>query len=121
MAAVSVGTLLVADRARMTRRRVELLFLWVLVIVFANALWILPLIVFFLIRCRPRRTTSSTACTNRSPSDGADGLDREQRAPFGGVRALRMAREERIATAAPSGVSMLVMLVFAAFGTHLPA
>lgn len=121
MATVSIGTVLLVDRARITRRRAELLFLWALVVVFANALWILPLIRFL-----PDKVPSESYYQLH----GLHQFARLLFAPTGLVAcgvlalamcgALRLSRERRMGTAAPGVVSSLVMLVFAAFGIHLP-
>jgi hypothetical protein len=121
MATVSIATLLVADRARITRRRAELLFLWALVVVFVNALWILPLIRFF-----PYKVPSEAYYQLHGWRQVAHLL----LAPTGwiasGVLLLaacgagRLWNEKRIVDAAPSFVSSLVMLVFATLGTHIP-
>ena len=121
MAAVSITTVLVADRARMTTRRAELLFLWALVVVFANALWILPLIRFL-----PYKVPSEAFYQLH----GLHQVERLLFAPTGWIAsgvlvlaalgAVRLAKQSRMNTAAPSLVSSLVMLFFATFGIHLP-
>jgi hypothetical protein len=121
MALVSITTTIVADRARLTRRRAELLFLWALVVVFVNALWILPLIRFL---------------PDKVPSEAyyqLNGLGQVMHlllAPTGWIASavlvlaacgtMKLAREHRISDGAPSVVSTLAMLVFATFGTHIP-
>ncbi|HKW13208.1 MAG TPA: hypothetical protein VJS69_01860 [Candidatus Krumholzibacteria bacterium] len=121
MAAVSIGTLLVADRAHVTRRRAELLFLWALVVVFVNALWILPLIRFL-----PYRAPSEAFYQLHGLRQVAHLL----LAPTGWIAtgvltlaaggAARLWREKRAVDAAPALVSTLVMLMFATCGTHIP-
>jgi len=121
MAMVSIGTVLLVERARITRRRAELLFLWALVIVFANALWILPLIRFL-----PDKVPSE----NYYQFHGLRQLAHLLLAPTGLIAcgvfvlaacgAAHLARERRVGTAAPSVVTTLVMLFFATFGIHLP-
>jgi hypothetical protein len=121
MAVVPMGTALVAERARMTRRRAELLFLWALVVVFANALWILPLIRFL-----PYKVPSEAFYQLHS----AHQVVRLLFAPTGWIAtavlllaacgSARLFRAGRLEDAAPSFVSTLVMLVFATFGTRIP-
>ncbi len=121
MATVSIAAVLTADRARMTVRRAELMFLWALVVVFANALWILPLIRFL-----PNKVPSEAYYQLR----GLHQIAHLLLAPTGWIAcgvlmlsvwgAWRLAREGRINTAAPTLVSTVIMFFFAAFGIHLP-
>ena len=121
MATVSIGTTLVADRSRLSRRRAELLFLWALVVVFANALWILPLIRFL-----PYKVPSEAYYQLH----GLHQVVRLLLAPTGWIAtavlvlaacgAVRFARDKRASDGAPSLVSTLVMLGFAVLGTHIP-
>lgn len=121
MASVSIVTTLVADRARMTKRCAELLLLWMLLVIFVNALWILPLIRFL-----PDKAPSEAFYQLRD----AHQVVRLLLAPTGwiatGVLVLGaigtgfLAGERRMGTAAPLMVSVLVMLVFSIFGVHLP-
>jgi hypothetical protein len=121
MATVPIGAVLFIERARITRRRAELLFVWALVVVFANALWILPLIRFL-----PDKVPSESYYQLH----GLHQVVRLLFAPTGliacGVLVLaacgaaHLARERRMATAAPGLLSALVMLFFATFGIHLP-
>ena len=121
MAAVSIGTVLLVDRARITRRRAELLFLWALVVVFANALWILPLIRFLPVQGAVRDLLPAPRpAPVRAPVARSDGTDRLRRARARGVRRVAPGAERRMGTAAPGVVSSLVMLFFAMFGIHLP-
>jgi hypothetical protein len=121
MAFIPIATVLVADHARVTRRRTELLFLWALVVVFVNALWILPLIRFL---------------PDKAPSvayyqlHGLHQLVRMLLAPTGWIACgvlllaiagtVKLSSERRMGIAAPMMVSSLVMLFFAMFGIHLP-
>ncbi|HXS10093.1 MAG TPA: hypothetical protein VN852_08910, partial [Candidatus Krumholzibacteria bacterium] len=121
MATVSITTVMIADHARMTIKRAELLVVWAIVVVAANALWIVPLIRFL-----PSKVPSEAFFQLH----GLRQVARILLAPSGWIAASvlalalagawRMARERRMATAAPSLVSTLLMLSFAAFGTHLP-
>lgn len=121
MAGVCIASVLVADRARVTRRRAELLFLWALVIVFVNALWILPLVRFL-----PDKAPSQAFFQLH----GVHQFVRLVLAPTGWIAggvlvlaacgALRLSRDGRMNVAFPSLVSTAVMLVFAVFGIHLP-
>lgn len=121
MSTVSITSVLVADHARVTIKRAELLVLWVVVVVAANALWIVPLIRFL-----PDKVPSEAYFQLHGVRQVARLLLAPSGWIAGGVLLLafagawRMARERRMNTAAPSLVSMLVMLAFAAFGTHLP-
>jgi hypothetical protein len=121
MATVSITTVMIADHARMTIKRAELLVVWAIVVVAANALWIVPLIRFL-----PSKVPSEAFFQLH----GLRQVARILLAPSGWIAASvlalalagawRMARERRMTTAAPSLVSTLLMLSFAAFGTHLP-
>jgi len=112
---------MIADHARMTIKRAELLVVWAIVVVAANALWIVPLIRFL-----PSKVPSEAFFQLH----GLRQVARILLAPSGWIAASvlalalagawRMARERRMTTAAPSLVSTLLMLSFAAFGTHLP-
>jgi hypothetical protein len=121
MAAVPILSVIVADRARMTRRRAELLLLWVLVVVFVNALWILPLVRFL-----PYKTPTEAFYQVQGPGHVARLLFLPTSLIALGLLALavagaaRMAREKRFAAAAPCALVTLTMLTFATFGVYLP-
>jgi hypothetical protein len=121
MGVVSIGAVLLADRARITGRRAELLFLWALVVVFANALWILPLVRFLPYKA-PTRTYYQL--------HGFHQVERLLLAPTGWIAsavlvlaacgAVRLVREKRVNVALPSLVAASAMLFFATCGIHLP-
>lgn len=121
MATVSITAVLIADHARITARRAEWLLVWVVVVVAANALWIVPLVRFL-----PDKVPSEAFFQLH----GLRHVARILLAPSGWIAtvmlalalagAWNMARERRMHTAAPSLVSVVVMVLFAAFGTHLP-
>jgi hypothetical protein len=121
MAAVPIATVLVVDRARMTRRRAELIFLWALVVVFANALWILPLIRFLPDKAPSRafyqlQGLRQVAHLLITPT----GLIACGVILLGVLGAVRMAGERRGAAGAPLIAASAAMLLFACFGIHLP-
>ncbi|HEX6791308.1 MAG TPA: hypothetical protein VF247_08370 [Candidatus Krumholzibacteria bacterium] len=121
MAVVPVAAVLVADRARLSRRRAEQLALWALVVLFVNALWILPLIRFL-----PFKTPTQAYFQLH----GARSLARLLLEPAGLIAlavfvlaaagAWRLWRQRRAGVAAPCALASLVMLVFATFGVYIP-
>ena len=122
MAVVPLATVLIVDRRRVTRRRVELLFMWVLAIVFVNALWILPLIRFL-----PYKTSTEAYYQLR----GLGELGRLVVEPGGlvaiGIAVLalaggwRLVRSDRVGVGAPCAAAALTMLALAIYGVYLPA
>lgn len=121
MAAVPMLAVLIVDRARLTRRRAEVLAMWVLVIVFVNALWILPLVRFL-----PYKTPTEdyyqlhgiapVAALLLKPS----GLIALGLLSLSFIGCLVLARERRLGAGAPCAAGALTMLVFAAVGVFLP-
>ncbi|HET6349061.1 MAG TPA: hypothetical protein VFH88_08260 [Candidatus Krumholzibacteria bacterium] len=121
MAAIPIGTVLFADRRRLTRRRCELLFLWALVVIFVNGLWILPLIRFL-----PDKTPTEAYYQLHGLRHMAHLLFHPTGAVALGVLVLavvgagRLQSERRDSVGAPLLVACVVMLAFAAFGVNLP-
>jgi len=121
MAVVPMSVVLIADRARLTRRRAELLFLWALVVLFANGLWILPLIRFL-----PYKVPSEAYYQVHGVTDVVRLLWKPTGLIAGGILVLSLAglvhlvRERRAHVAAPFAIASLEMLLFAAFGVYLP-
>jgi hypothetical protein len=121
LAAVPILAVLIADRARLTRRRAEKLFLWGLVVVFVNGLWILPLIRFL---------PSKTSTEAYYQLHGARQLARVLIEPSGLIAmavlllaaagVCRLLAQRRAAVAAPLALCVPVMLAFATFGVYLP-
>ena len=121
LAVAPVVAVLVADRSRLTRRQAEQLALWALVVLFVNALWILPLIRFI-----PFKTPTQAYFQLQ----GAGSLARLLLGPAGlialavlvlaAIGTWRLARQRRSGVAAPCALAALVMLLFATFGVYLP-
>jgi hypothetical protein len=121
MAAVSLSSVCIIDRARLNRRRLELLFLWALVVVFVNALWILPLLRFL-----PYKVPTEAYYQLGGPAE----LARQLWKPTGAVAlalfalaiagSWRLARARRAAVGMPCAVTSLSMLLLSACGVYLP-
>jgi hypothetical protein len=121
MAVAPLLSVLAVDRRRLTRRRLEILFLWCLVVLLANALWILPLARFL-----PDKIPTEAYYQ----LDGLGDLARVLVKPTGAVALAvlalalaggwRLRRAGRGAVGIPCATSALVMLALAAWGVRIP-
>jgi hypothetical protein len=121
MAVVPMAAVLIVDRARVTRRRAELLLMWLLAIVFVNALWILPLIRFL-----PYKTSTEAYYQLRGLGELArlvvepGGLVAIGLTVLACVGGWRLVHTGRVGVGAPCMAGAVTMLAFATYGVYLP-
>jgi len=121
MAAAPLAAVLATDRSRLRRRNVEVLLMCALLVLFANVLWLKPVIEFL-----PDKTPTNVYYQLH----GLAGLVGLLARPSAGLAlallglavagAWRLAREGRIGVGAPCAAATLFLLLCASYGVYIP-